>query len=240
MNTKNDVEVIINGKQYTISGYESSDYLQRIATHINDKYAEFKQDEGYARLDVDMRNILLAINLSDDYYKAQQSMQELQRENEELEKEIFNMKHDMIAMKAQLEEQEKAMEDLQKDKTESEHEVIRLETELKNAKSANESGSCEAESASTAEEIVSDTAEKEEDSSVRKAAADEKQETEEEAVADANQTSDEKAATAGDTAVDEKTAADGNTVAEGKDVPGSYASYRNKKNHNSRQNGRRR
>lgn len=134
MNTKNDVEVIINGKQYTISGYESSDYLQRIATHINDKYAEFKQEEGYGRLDADMRNILLAINLSDDFYKAQQSIQELQKEKEDLEKEIFNMKHDMIEMKAQIDEKEKKVKELKKGKKESEHEVIRLETELKNAK----------------------------------------------------------------------------------------------------------
>ena len=40
MNTKNDVEVIINGKQYTLSGYESSEYLQKIANHINDKLTE--------------------------------------------------------------------------------------------------------------------------------------------------------------------------------------------------------
>ena len=138
MNTKNDVEVIINGKQYTISGYESSEYLQRIATHINDKYAEFKQDEGYNRLDADMKNILLAINLSDDYYKVQESIQDLQKEKEDLEKEIFNMKHDMIATKSRLEEQEKKMGELRKDKKHSEHEVIRLETELKNAKEDNE------------------------------------------------------------------------------------------------------
>lgn len=138
MNTKNDVEVIINGKQYTISGYESSEYLQRIATHINDKYAEFRQDEGYNRLDADMKNILLAINLSDDYYKVQESIQDLQREKEDLEKEIFNMKHDMIAMKSRLEDQEKKLGELKKDKKHSEHEVIRLETELKNAKEDNE------------------------------------------------------------------------------------------------------
>ena len=70
MNTKNDVEVIINGKQYTLSGYESSEYLQKIANHINDKIAEFKEQDGYLRLDTEMKNILLAINLSDEYYKA--------------------------------------------------------------------------------------------------------------------------------------------------------------------------
>ncbi len=137
MNTKNDVEVIINGKQYTLSGYESSEYLQKIATHINDKYAEFKQEEGYTKLDADMKNILLAINLSDEYYKVQQSVEELQKEKEDLEKEIFNMKHDMIAMKAQLDEREKEVGDLQGEKTEAEHKVIRLETELEGVKAEN-------------------------------------------------------------------------------------------------------
>lgn len=131
MNTKNDVEVIINGKQYTISGYESSEYLQRIATHINEKYAAFKEEEGYLRLDAEMKNILLAINLTDDYYKAQETVQNLQKEKEDLEKEIFNMKHDMIAMQTKSDKQEKEIEELKKGKTESEHEVIRLETELK-------------------------------------------------------------------------------------------------------------
>ena len=30
MNTKNDIDVEINGKKYTLSGYESSEYLQRL------------------------------------------------------------------------------------------------------------------------------------------------------------------------------------------------------------------
>jgi len=61
MNEKTDVQVIINGKQYTICGYESSDYLQHIANHINEKFDEFKRQEAYNRLDMDMKNILLAI-----------------------------------------------------------------------------------------------------------------------------------------------------------------------------------
>ena len=31
MSIKNDVEVIINGKVYRLSGYESEEYLQKIA-----------------------------------------------------------------------------------------------------------------------------------------------------------------------------------------------------------------
>lgn len=130
MNTKNDVEVIINGKQYTLSGYESSEYLQKIATHINEKYAQFREQDGYNKLDADMKNILLAINLSDDYYKAQKSANDLRTENEEMEKEIFDMKHEMISMQAQLEALEAKMGVLEEEKKEAEHQVIRLETEL--------------------------------------------------------------------------------------------------------------
>ena len=110
MNTKNDVEVIINGKQYTLSGYESSEYLQKIANHINDKLTELKLNEGYMKLEGEMKNIYLAINLTDDYYKVQQSVEELQQDKEGLENEIFNIKHDLIEMKSQLEERQKEIE----------------------------------------------------------------------------------------------------------------------------------
>ena len=39
---QNNTEVIIDGKVYTLSGYESQEYLQKVATYINDKIAEFK------------------------------------------------------------------------------------------------------------------------------------------------------------------------------------------------------
>ena len=95
MNTKNDVEVIINGKQYTLSGYESSEYLKKIANHIN----------------TEMKNILLAINLSDEYYKALKDSNDIKKENEEMEKEIFDIKHEMLTMQSEL---DKANEQIKK------------------------------------------------------------------------------------------------------------------------------
>lgn len=130
MKTKNDVEVVINGKKYTMSGYESSEYLQKIAAHINEKLALFKEQQGYNRLDTDMRYIMLAINLSDDYHKAQKSANDLRLENEEMEKEIFDMKHEMISMQEQVETLEAKVKSLEEEKKKAEHQVIRLETEL--------------------------------------------------------------------------------------------------------------
>lgn len=43
MSSKNRAEVLIGGKIYTLSGYESEEYLQKVATYINNKLAEFKK-----------------------------------------------------------------------------------------------------------------------------------------------------------------------------------------------------
>ena len=43
MSSKNKTEVLIDGKIYTLSGYESEEYLQRVATYINNKLAELKK-----------------------------------------------------------------------------------------------------------------------------------------------------------------------------------------------------
>ena len=130
MNTKNDVEVIINGKQYTLSGYESSEYLQKIANHINDKIAEIKEQDGYLRLDTEMKNILLAINLSDEYYKALKDSNDIKKENEEMEKEIFDIKHEMLTMQSELDKANEQIKKLAEERQAAKDQVIRLETEL--------------------------------------------------------------------------------------------------------------
>ena len=46
MAAKTDAEVIIDGKVYTLSGYESEEYLQKIASYLNGKIAEFRKNES--------------------------------------------------------------------------------------------------------------------------------------------------------------------------------------------------
>ena len=53
MSSKNDTEVIINGKIYTISGYESEEYLQKVASYINNKINEFNRIDAYKKLGLD-------------------------------------------------------------------------------------------------------------------------------------------------------------------------------------------
>ena len=45
MSSKNTTEVILGGKVFKLSGYESEEYLQRVASYINNKLTEFNKDD---------------------------------------------------------------------------------------------------------------------------------------------------------------------------------------------------
>lgn len=67
--SKNYTEVIIDGKVFTLSGFESEEYLQQVSTYLNHKISECASSEGYGRQSAETRNILLALNIADDYLK---------------------------------------------------------------------------------------------------------------------------------------------------------------------------
>ena len=69
MSPKTDTEVIIGGKVFTLSGYESEDYMQKIASYINGKITEYGKLDGFRRQPLDKQNILLQLNIADDYFK---------------------------------------------------------------------------------------------------------------------------------------------------------------------------
>ena len=50
MAAKNDTEVIIGGKVLHLSGYESEEYLQKVANYINLKLDEFNSIDDYKRI----------------------------------------------------------------------------------------------------------------------------------------------------------------------------------------------
>jgi len=130
MNKYHDIEVIINNKRYTLSGYESEEYLQKIASYINNKHAEFRNKDAYKFLDSDLKNILLQINIADDYYKTIFKINDLEKENEAKSNEIFDLKHEVIAAQTKLDAAHKEIEELKKELYEAQKKIVRLETEL--------------------------------------------------------------------------------------------------------------
>ena len=109
MAEKTSAEVIIGGKVYTLSGYEGEEYLQKVATYINNKLGEFQGMEELRHLSGDMKATLLQLNIADDYFKAKTQVEKLEREIEQKEKEIYDLKHDLISNQIKAESDEKTV-----------------------------------------------------------------------------------------------------------------------------------
>lgn len=130
MNKKNGIEVIINGKRVSLGGYESEEYLQRVASYLNAKYNELKQMDSYRMLDMEMKNMYLQLNLADDYFKLKKQMEETSGDSDAKSGEIFDLKHEVITAQTKLEAAQREIEALKKENLEAQKRIIRLETEL--------------------------------------------------------------------------------------------------------------
>ena len=131
MSSKTNTEVIIGGKVLTLCGYESEEYLQKVASYINNKLAEYGKVDSFRRQPADMQNILMQLNIADDYFKAKKQIHSLEDEIEAKEKELYDLKHQLIATQIKLESTEKTLRSAQKELNDSEKKVIRLEAGLK-------------------------------------------------------------------------------------------------------------
>lgn len=131
MSSKNVTEVIIDGKIYTLSGYESEAYLQKVGSYINNKIAEFKKDENYRRQNIDVQRTLLELNIADDYFKAKKQADLLENDLDEKEKQLYDVKHELIATQIKLDAATKEASVMQNEMIDLQKELVRSETELK-------------------------------------------------------------------------------------------------------------
>ena len=130
MALKNNVQVVIDGKVYTLSGYEDPEYLNKVAAYINAKLSEVRMTEGYKRQNREVQNILMYLNVADDYYKAKKNADAASLELEDRNKEVSNLKHELVGLKLRMEEEEKELEVLRKTVSDQEKTIIRLEAEM--------------------------------------------------------------------------------------------------------------
>lgn len=137
MKTKTDIEVIINNKKYTLSGYESDTYLQMVAAYINGKQEEYKNLDSFHKLEQDMRNVLIELNIADDYFKAKSQAEGLEQEVKKKNEELFDIKHELIAIQTKYDDIQKELQSIKLENVEEQKKVVKLETELNERKKKN-------------------------------------------------------------------------------------------------------
>ena len=130
--SRNSTEVLIGGKVITLSGFESEEYLQRISTYLNHKIAECTSIEGYNRQTSETRSTLLALNIADDYFKAKKQGAVLENDVQQKDKEMYDLKHELISTQIRVGNLEQEIERLKEENQQLQMQIVKLETEKKN------------------------------------------------------------------------------------------------------------
>ena len=130
MSAKTSAEVVIDGKVYTLSGYEGEDYLQKVAAYINNKINDFNNIEEYRHIPLNMKSTLIQLNIADDYFKAKTQAEKLEKDIKLKEKEIYDLKHDLISNQIKRESAETSVKDLEAENKELLLNKARLEATL--------------------------------------------------------------------------------------------------------------
>ena len=113
MSAKTSAEVVINGKVYTLSGYEGEEYLQKVAAYINNKISEYDAIEDFRHLPLNMKSTYIQLNIADDYFKAKSHVEKLEKDLEIKEKEIYDLKHELISNQIKAESAEASLKELE-------------------------------------------------------------------------------------------------------------------------------
>lgn len=115
MANRNDCEVVIGGKVIVLSGSESEEYLQRVAAYLNGKLQEINQSDSFRRQPLEMQSIYVQLNIADDYFKMLDQVQALQEELDIKDKELYDLKHELITSQIKLESKDKMIKSYQSD-----------------------------------------------------------------------------------------------------------------------------
>ena len=136
MSAMTNVEVVIDGKVYTLSGSEGQDYLQKVAAYINGKINEFHALDYAKHLTNDMKHTFLQINIADDYFKAKDQADKLEQEMERKDCEIYDLKHDLISCQIKCDDAEERIRQLEEQNQALLLEKAHLESSLKESANA--------------------------------------------------------------------------------------------------------
>jgi cell division protein ZapA len=86
MNMGNKVKVKIYGQEYTITGDKSEEQIIKIAEYVNSKMHEIERYVVSGQ--ISNVAVLAAVNVADDYFNMKNSILELKKEKERLEKDV--------------------------------------------------------------------------------------------------------------------------------------------------------
>lgn len=128
MESKTTVSVVIDGKVYMLAGNSSETFMQRVASYVDNKLQEVKQQNGYNKLPQEYKNILLSLNIAEELFKLQDEVQILNQEHQEKEQELYRLKQEMVDKEMRIDTANKLVIEYKSKVNELQKRIIELET----------------------------------------------------------------------------------------------------------------
>lgn len=99
-------KVVIDGKVYNLAGQEEEAYLQRLAAYVNHTIAVLREQGGIQKQTTEIRNLMIFLQMADDYLKEKDAGEQKKQHLEELETQTYDLKHNLVTCRMQLEQLE--------------------------------------------------------------------------------------------------------------------------------------
>lgn len=104
MDTRNTVDIMINGRKYKLSGSESPAYMQKAAEYINGMYEKMKALPGFTGRSQDYQTMMMYLNLADEYLKKSGWTEEKQAAADtKAAEDIYRLKMELVEARKQAE-----------------------------------------------------------------------------------------------------------------------------------------
>ena len=123
----NTISVVIDGKVYRVAG-ASPEHMQKIAGYVDTKIRELKLSTGYNRLPKEYKDILLAVNITEELFQAKEEMSVYNQENLDTSREIDRLKQELVDKEMRLDTANKLVIEYKTKVNELQKRIIELET----------------------------------------------------------------------------------------------------------------
>ena len=153
MDTKNYTQVLIDGKIYTLGGSEDEAYLQKAASYVNEKITTMHALPGFSKQSADYQQLMLLLNIADDYFKTKETADQMEEQRDRMEKETYSLKHELVSTQMKLDGVLKDLEERQRQLQELSAKLSKTGRELRAAK---KQAALAATSENGEEEVVED------------------------------------------------------------------------------------
>lgn len=127
MADKVKLSVVIDGKVYMLSG-ESEGSIQKIASYVDAKIQHLRAKTNYGKLDSEDKNIMLALNITEDLFKQKESADLYMKASAEHEQQMYQIRQDVVDKDMRIDTANKLVIEYKTKVNELQKRIIELET----------------------------------------------------------------------------------------------------------------